>query len=296
MKTKTTILIALILISINSIEALDSPVVDGYTIVPSIFGITPAYLRLNWTDYNSDKDGFRIYKQEGAGEYDVIAVVPPIMTFYNDLDYNHNITTSYKVEVFKSEGGGDCGPCVDIDGNSYETVQIGDQCWMAENLKVTHYRDGTPIPTGTYCAYNNDTSYVDTYGWLYNGSVVTDSSGLAPFGWHVPNNTEWQALATYLGGISLAGGKMKEAGLEHWASPNMGATNESGFTALPGGCRVYDLHYYFRNLTTVGYFWSSSAYHIGGRSWEIRLYSDRESITFIDAWNGTAYSVRCIKD
>jgi uncharacterized protein (TIGR02145 family) len=134
----------------------------------------------------------------------------------------------------------------DVDGNVYNTVTIGAQVWMAENLRTTKYNDGTSIPlvtdstkwsdlsTPAHCWYNNDkASYKATYGALYNWyTVATDN--LCPTGWHVPTTAEWQILKDYLGS-SVDGGKLKESGTTHWKSPNKGATNESGFTALPGG-------------------------------------------------------------
>ena len=160
----------------------------------------------------------------------------------------------------------------DIDGNIYETIQIGDQEWMAENLKVTHYRDGTAITnvtdnapwvaltTEAYCIYNNNVSNeVDTYGALYNWYAVADSRNIAPEGWHVPTDAEWQVLVDYLGGDAVAGGKMKEAGTTHWLDPNMGATNESGFTALPGGYR-WKTDGTYRGMGIGGYFWSATEY------------------------------------
>ena len=127
----------------------------------------------------------------------------------------------------------------DYDGNVYQTVQIGEQLWMAENLKVTHYNNGDPIThitnngdwgsfdEGQYGIYDNDPSNADTYGNLYNWAVVDDDRGVCSEGWHFPSDDEWTVLTDYLGGASVAGGKMKETGLEHWNSPNTGATNES---------------------------------------------------------------------
>jgi len=138
----------------------------------------------------------------------------------------------------------------DVEGNSYRTVTIGSQIWMAENLKTTRYNDNSPIPivadqsnwdaltTPAYCWYNNDRStYGDLYGALYNWYTAATGK-LCPIGWHVPNNAEWFVLIDYLGGLDVAGGKMKTVGLTHWLSPNTGATNESGFSALPGGHRA----------------------------------------------------------
>ncbi|MCD4693727.1 MAG: hypothetical protein K8R79_12490, partial [Calditrichales bacterium] len=129
----------------------------------------------------------------------------------------------------------------DIDGNVYKTVKIGSQVWMAENLKVTHYRNGDLIPNvagksewknlgiGACCNYDNNAA---AYGLLYNWYAVNDSRNIAPAGWHVPAEKEWQTLIDYLGGEAVAGGKMKERGTAHWKRPNTGATNSSGFSAL----------------------------------------------------------------
>ena len=158
----------------------------------------------------------------------------------------------------------------DQDGNVYKTVKIGNQWWMTENLKVTHYRNGEAIPnvtdntewsnltTGAYCANNNDNGNVSTYGLLYNWYAVNDSRNIAPAGWHVPTNDEWQTLVDNLSGSSVAGGKLKETGTVHWLSPNTGATNESGFTALPGGYRNYDGTFYSIGVEAV--YWSATMY------------------------------------
>jgi len=147
----------------------------------------------------------------------------------------------------------DDGPVTDIDGNVYQTINIGGQIWMAENLKTTHFRDGTPVTNVPddndwfnltaegYCNYNNDEAVADTYGRLYNWYAASDVRGIAPEGWHVPSYAEWDILKNYLGGSNVAGGKAKEAGLTHWNSPNTGATNSSGFNSIPGGHRWVNL-------------------------------------------------------
>jgi uncharacterized protein (TIGR02145 family) len=137
----------------------------------------------------------------------------------------------------------------DIDGNVYNVVTIGTQDWLVENLKVTHYRNGDPIPNvtldtewellsdGAYCNYDNSLANGTVYGRLYNWYAATDSRNIAPEGWHVPSDDEWDILVTHLGGVYDAGAKLKEIGTSHWKDPNSGATNESGFTALPAGLR-----------------------------------------------------------
>ena len=137
-----------------------------------------------------------------------------------------------------------------MDGNTYNTIMIGTQTWMKENLKTTTFNDGTSIPLETdatkwaaltssgYCYYNNDeATYKDTYGVLYNWYTV-NTGKLCPSGWHIPIEADWTNLTTFLGGENGAGGKLKESGTSHWINPNSGATNETKFTALPGGERV----------------------------------------------------------
>ncbi len=197
----------------------------------------------------------------------------------------------------------------DIDGNVYQTIQIGDQEWMMENLKVTHYSNGDPIPEvtsnstwcglnyGAYCNYDNELVNVATYGRLYNWFAVDDSRGISPEGWHVPTDDEWQTLVDYLGGSSVAGGKMKETGTIHWNSPNHGATNESCFTALPGGFRNFDFGDFF-HMGSRAFFWSSSDYN-SNRAWRAWIrslyyaYSGVSSSVYIMIYG---FSVRCVKD
>ena len=171
----------------------------------------------------------------------------------------------------------------DIDGNNYNSVIIGTQEWMKENLKVSKYSDGTPIPqvtdptawsnltTGAWCYYNNNASLGSTYGKMYNWYAVagiwqTESNpptpaqiasrkSLAPSDWQVPSVADWSLLFNYLGGNNIAGGKMKEAGLNHWLDPNTDATNFSGFTGLPGGYRA--ITSLGDNLTGTGHWWCS---------------------------------------
>ena len=127
------------------------------------------------------------------------------------------------------------------DGTTYQTIQIGSQLWMAEYLMETQYANTDAIPevtdNGTWAGLSTGARCHNTYGTMYNWFAVDDARGLAPAGWHVPTMADWTTLATTLGGTSVAGGKMKESGTTHWFSPNTGATNESGFTALPGGWR-----------------------------------------------------------
>jgi uncharacterized protein (TIGR02145 family) len=193
----------------------------------------------------------------------------------------------------------------DIDGNVYKTIKIGNQIWMAENLKTTKYHNGEPIPnitdnttwyhltSGAYCNYNNNSSYVLTYGRLYNWYAVNDNKGLAPEGWHIPSDAEWITLINYLGGVNVAGGKLKESGIVHWQNPNTGATNVSGFTALPGGFR--GLGGAFGDIGVSAYIWSATEDNMN-KAW---FYHMNYSYSMIDRINYDKYhgfSVRCIKD
>jgi len=201
----------------------------------------------------------------------------------------------------------DCGTITDIDGNVYQTITIGSQVWMMENLKVTHYRNGDPIPnerdntawaglsTGAYCNYVNDEHNVATYGRLYNWYSVDDSRNIAPEGWHVPTDAEWQILVNYLGGGAVAGGKMKEAGTAHWNSPNTGATNESGFTGLPGEYRNY-LGSFSSPMGNNAFFWSSTDDEGSAMAWFRSLHFDAGAIGQLIYGKQSGFSVRCVKD
>jgi len=199
----------------------------------------------------------------------------------------------------------DWNTVTDVDGNVYHTVTIGSQTWMIENLKVTHYRDGTAIPnvtsattwtglsTGAYCDYNNTPSNSNTYGKLYNWFAVSDSRKLAPVGWHVPTNPEWTTLLNYLGGVSLAGGKLKEIGTARWLSPNTGATDSYGFKALPSGNRKYDAVFDYIGFTAD--FWTSTE-ATTANAWYIRLYSTSTNVDAFSYGKLDGFAVRCIKD
>ena len=197
----------------------------------------------------------------------------------------------------------------DIDGNSYKTVQIGTQVWMAENLKTSKYSDGTTISnitddtqwqnntTGAWAYYNNDAANNAKYGKLYNWYAVSKTSNgnknMCPTGWHIPTDAEWKVLTDYLGGNSVAGGKLKEVGTISWNSPNTSATNTSLFTGLPGGYRSYVGNY--GDIGGLGNWWSSTEYYtnyawyrdLGSRSGGAGRYG-----------NGMKYgfSVRCLRD
>ena len=175
---------------------------------------------------------------------------------------------------------------------------------MKENLKTTKYNDGTTIPhitdnsewaaltMGAYCDYNNTLSNSTTYGRLYNWYAV-NTGKLCPTGWHIPTRDEWTTLTTYLGGENVAGGKLKETGTTHWLDPNTGATNETGFTALPGGYRNLNGAY-----TTVGHYsdwWSSTEVSTKDARYRGMGYYYADVFRNDDSKH-SGFSVRCLKD
>jgi uncharacterized protein (TIGR02145 family) len=193
----------------------------------------------------------------------------------------------------------------DVNGNSYNTIVIGTQTWMAENLKTTKLNDGTDIPlvtngttwgtllTPAYCWYNNDeATYKVTYGALYNW-YTANTGKLCPSGWHIPSDAEWTTFTDYFGGLSIAGGKMKEAGTSHWISPNIGATNESGFTGLPAGYR--DKTSGFLNIGTYALWWALTGIN-STDSWGRGLYNLDATVYRSNYYNNHGFSVRCLKN
>lgn len=205
---------------------------------------------------------------------------------------------------------GKFGECIkDIDGNTYKTVTIGTQTWMAENLNVSKYNDGTSIPnvtdslqwskltTGAWCNYNNIDSLGKIYGKLYNwyavSSTTNGNKNVCPSGWHVPTDSEWTVLASYLGGENIAGGLMKEIGLSKWDTPNVDATNTSKFTAIPGGYKFENGN--FLNIKKYGYWWSSTE----SDTYDSFNYILREEISDLDRDDinkKNGFSIRCLKD
>ncbi len=201
------------------------------------------------------------------------------------------------------------------DGRTYDLVEIGGQCWFADNLATDQYRNGDPIPTGldnttwqnttagAYAIYNNDIANDATYGKLYNWYTTVDSRGLCPTGWHVPTDCEWMYLEGSLGMTvqqqeavyergTNEGGAMKAT--TNWTSPNTGATNSSGFTAFPGGYRANDGGYILIGL--VGYWWGISSENYSSSAWSRYLTYDNSFVRRLNFNKHFGFSVRCIKD
>ena len=190
-------------------------------------------------------------------------------------------------------------------GHDYALVSIGNQCWFQENLRSTQYANGDAIPQiqdeaewnntgqGAYSVYDGDTALASVYGLLYNWTVTADPRGACPTGWSVASEGEWNELISTVGGTTVAGGALKEAGTTHWSSPNTGATNSSGFTALPAGERSYGSAG-FNGLGTDAYFWTSSS--SGGAARSVRLVHNDEAMTISSISSQRGQSIRCLRN
>ena len=194
----------------------------------------------------------------------------------------------------------------DIDGNVYTSVTIGTQVWFAGNLKTTKYNDGTEIPlitgksewdnltTDAFCWYDNNASAnKGTYGALYNWYAV-GTGKLCPDGWHVPTDAEWTTLTDFIGG-EYGGGKLKEAGTTHWIDPNVSATNEYGFNALPAGDRYPDTGFEFWGKGIYGAWWSSTEIYTE-RAYYREIYNEGDRLYREYTRKSFGFSVRCLKD
>jgi uncharacterized protein (TIGR02145 family) len=243
---------------------------------------------------------------------------------YNAADITiNNFSKIYQfyfaVRLVKNTAAPPPPPLADIDGNIYQPIIIGTQIWIIENLRTTHYADGVAIPhlplaadwiaedgtpghDGGYCAYNNDPLNIPDYGLLYNWYAVNNAHGLCYFeiggipeaGWRIPTEADWNLLVAYLGGAANAGGKLKETGLAHWLTPNTGATNEMGFTALPGGIRLETGN--FVTIWENGIWWTSTEANPGVTAFY--WYTGYNYSALMDATGNQKYgfSVRCVRD
>ncbi len=243
----------------------------------------------------------------GAGEFtSSISGLSANTTYYVKAYATNSAGTGYGSAMYFTTLQGNSGSSFTDtrDGTVYKTVTIGNQVWMAENLRylptVNHVADGSEDAAGSYYyVYGYDgtdvnaakaTSNYATYGVLYNWTAAVNS---CPAGWHLPSDAEWTELTDYLGGRSVAGGKLKETGTTHWLSPNTGATNETGFTALPGGGRYDDGTFLY-----IGYYggwWSATDYDATEEWYRAMNYDD--GFVNRDA-NGkeVGFSVRCVRD
>ncbi|MGE5457941.1 MAG: FISUMP domain-containing protein, partial [Methanococcaceae archaeon] len=234
-------------------------------------------------------------------------------TYYVRAFATNTLGTTYGREVFFSTKG-ESGTITDIEGNIYSTIEIGAQIWMTENLRTTKYSDGSSIPnvtdddtwgaqtSGSFCWYNNDISNKNVYGGLYNHFAVTDLRHLCPTGWHIPSSEEWKNMSSYIEGSNwwsiippvTNGEKLRETGTVHWDAPNSGASNTSGFTAVPGGFRTSDG--YFVGKGMVGEYWFDFSYSDDPYDLS-QIFSVSQGLLQMPyAYNIDGHSVRCISD
>ena len=268
----------------------------------------------NETGFTALPGGFR--HSDGTffsrGEFGIWWCYAPLDGDTSPYEYLTNATSSIITSSTNKSAGlsvrclNDCH-IKDIDGNCYSTVKIGNQVWMVENLKTTHLNDGTVIPLKTdtiewnvltipgYCWWNNDEQFNKDHscGALYNWYTISTGK-LCPTGWHVPTNEEWYQLTNYLG--DGTGGILRETGTTHWAGPNTGATNKSGFTALPGSYR-YDTGVFYSNFGSSAHWWSASQeYQQIVNVFYLSSTNSSGNLSLIGTYKNPGYSVRCVKD
>lgn len=260
------------------------------------------------TEPNPTLDNYFTEDGNGLGDYESFVTGLTGNTDYYVRAYATNeIGTHYGNEIEFSTPD---FLVVDIDSNWYETVVIGNQEWMAENLRTTRYSDGDTIPlvlldtlwgntfSSEYSYYDNDSMHIEDYGLLYNWYAARNFRGLCPEGWRIPTDSDWDVLTDYLGGLDEAGGKMKttgviEVGTGVWQTPNEGATNESGFSALPGGQRLKGGQYQWINRTAT--FWAHTELN-DLSAWTRRMSYNSSEAVRANQSKGMGFSVRCMRD
>ena len=248
--------------------------------------ISATQINLSWTDNATNETGYKVQRKSAIANYTDVASTSTDMTNYNDQGLTPNTTYTYRAYAYNSAGNSlQYSNEVSVTTNASSTnlceVTIGSQIWSCKNLDVSTYRNGDPIPqvtnptaftnltSGAWCYYNNDPALGAIYGKLYNWYAVNDPRGIAPQGWHVPNDNEWQKLIKYLdpnadttcigcAQSSVAGGYLKETGITHWQNPNSGASNTTNFTGLPAGSVSGVIPYSFNGIQTSADFWSTS--------------------------------------
>ncbi len=244
-----------------------------------------------------------------TGEFSaLISGLTPATVYHARAFATNEAGTAYGEDIkftTPEDHSGETSFVTDADGNTYPVIGIGAQFWMAQNLRTTKFNDGTDIPlkennadwqsmsTPAYCWYNNEeNTYKPYYGALYNWYAVITPK-LAPVGWHVSSDADWLILETYVSGLDALSGKLKETGTVHWNDPNTGATNESGFTALPGGIRAASGS--FSGIGVKGVFWTSTSAS-NGTAWFHSFDYQSENIIRNAEAVGNGGSVRCVKD
>jgi len=284
-------------------------------------GKSTTQIDLVWTDNSTNEDGFKIERKTGSDNYTIVTTLSSDITAFSDIGLIPNTSYSYRVYSYNSAGQSitysneaiastllniEQGEGVmDQESNFYPTVIIGDQEWLAANLRATKLNDGTNIVKESnlatfvsltipaYTWYNNDVANKGSYGALYNWSTVSTGK-CCPIGWRVPSDADWTKLTDALGGEIIAGGKLKEQGTTHWDSPNIGATNITGFTALPGGYIFTGGA--FSNIKTNGFWWTSTEFGTDRAYSRILYFNDEKIVRHSDYFKNLGLSIRCIKN
>jgi len=239
-----------------------------------------------------DVDGGSNYLDMGTSQ--LLSV--PYSLYTGSIYVNYSNDTLYIGDkyVIISGGGGPSGTVTDFDGNVYETVTIGTQTWMKENLRSLHYADGSTIEE--VYVYDDNESNAATFGRLYTWNAVSNTGksvqGICPEGWHIPSKSECETLIDYLGGITVAGGKMKETGFNYWDNPNDGATNESGYSGRGAGMRGQTGNY--TSIKQLGAIWTSDENNL--KATRMALFHDIPNAFIGDFSKTISYSARCIKN
>jgi uncharacterized protein (TIGR02145 family) len=247
----------------------------------------------------------------GNGEFVIIPGISEANPIYNGGGNTTTGTTLHTCGVANVHNPDlTYGSMTDQEGNVYKSIVIGTQEWMAENLNTSIYRNGDAIPTnlsdsewaattsGAWSYYNNDESFACPYGKLYNWFACTDARVLCPVGWHVPTDAEWTVLTDFLGGLGVAGGKMKSTGTIEaesglWYSPNLESINSSGFSIIPGGSRDYVGD---SNYVGISGLWWSATEAVAGYAWYRNLYYSDGSVGQFNSYEQSGFSVRCLRD
>jgi uncharacterized protein (TIGR02145 family) len=310
-------------VTTTAISSITETGATGGGTVTSTGGATVTTRGICWsTDPTPDVSDSKVASGSGAGVFTASLTGLTAGTPYYVRAYATNsVGTGYGSAVtFETSGGATTGTVTDIDGNVYETIKIGGQWWMAENLKVLHYSNGDSISQatgdgtwevagmGAWCNYDNDSAYVSIYGRLYNWFAAADTRNIAPTGWHVPTDDEWKTLEKSLGMSQVSadsinwrgnneGSQLKETGSDHWYAPNTSATNERGFTALGAGFRGYDGDFN-TSLKGYAYFWSTDRFPMYDTS---SSYGRELSAGYTQINRGgfvkqDGFSIRCVKD
>jgi uncharacterized protein (TIGR02145 family) len=280
-------------------------------------GVSDSEIQLTWTDNIDYEIGFKIERDSGAGFIDIDTVSSDV-TEYTDSGLTFGQSYDYRVAAYTSVNTSDysatataiaMASMVDYDGNVYQPILIGNQVWIAENLKVTHYRNGNEIPTGysnadwsildntetgAYAVYDDNESNADTYGYLYNWYAVdTMSHNIAPEGWHVPTDADWTELKTYLSNNGHSGSEGTALkSMMGWNYSGNG-TDDYGYTALPGGYRYYNGSY--NDVGNYAYFWSATE-HGSYNAWRCTLHYGTSGINLSSYYKGYGFAIRLLRD